>query len=234
MSSTWYNTPTVLRFDPEPDPGPHVGWYRFLAPPGVRSLRFAAQGAPRLWVDGTLVPCLRDTVPSPRFPTPGVAVWRAELPAPVKHAAIVAMRVEQEHGCYAGAVFPEPVTFQCDTGSIALRDLAEDRALGTYSGGLSYSREIVLTRTQAASRKITLDLGALVSSARVMVNGAPAGERPAPPWQFDLTRKLAAGPNRIEVIVHTTLGNHYHAVPSLYAGSKSAGLIGPVVLRIGE
>ena len=58
--------------------------------------------------------------------------------------------------------------------------------------------------------------------------------RPAPPWQFDITGKLKPGSNRIEVLIHNTLGNHYRTLPSLYIGSASSGLIGPVMIRYEE
>jgi hypothetical protein len=234
MSSLWFNTPTAMRFDPMPDPKGHVGWYRFTAPPGVRSLRFAAHGAVRLWVNGAGVTPERDTAASARFPVPGATLWRVMLPVPEVHAPVVALRIELERGAYGGSAIPEPVTFVCDSGAIACGDLTTDRALSTYSGGLLYSRTVTLTRPQAAMKRITLDLGALVSSARVRVNGIAVGERATPPWQFDLSRKVKPGLNRIEVLVHTTLGNHYQTVPTPYAGSSSAGLIGPAVLRIGE
>lgn len=231
MASVWYTAPGVMRFDVQPDPSPAIGWYRFAVPAGVRSLRFAAYGAPRVWVDGVLAPLERDSVASPRFPASGASVWRAVLPAPITHATVAALRVEMTAGCYGGAAIPEPVVVHCDSGMVTLKDLAGDRALGTYSGGLLYTKTVVLTRAQAG-KKIILDLGALTSSARVFVNGSPAGEHAAPPWVFDLSGKLKVGTNRIEVLVHTTLGNHYRAVPSGYPGRDRSGLVGPVVLRV--
>jgi hypothetical protein len=58
--------------------------------------------------------------------------------------------------------------------------------------------------------------------------------RPAPPWVFDLTGKVNTGINRIEVLIHNTLGNYYRTLPSQYVGSASSGLIGPVVIRYEE
>jgi hypothetical protein len=169
-----------------------------------------------------------------RFPSVDVPVWQAVLPAPSVHEASVAIRVEQEHGYYGGSAIPDPVMFDCTTGLIVPGDLAQDRALGTYSGGMLYSKMVTLTGTQAGARKVLLDLGDLVSSVRVKVNGETVGVRTAPPWQFDITGKVKPGSNRIEVLIHNTLGNHYRTLPSLYIGSASSGLIGPVMIRYEE
>ncbi len=233
MSSSWFTNASVMRFDPLPDPKGRVGWYRCPAPPGLHSLRFAAQGSVHLWVDGAAVSIIRDTLPSDRFPWSGVPVWRAELPAAVRHASTVVLRIEHAPGWYGGAAIPEPIAFLCDTGLIAAGDLSRQPALTLYSGGMRYSRSVTLTSAQAKARNVTLDLGSLVSSARVTVNGHAAGVRCAPPWEFDLSGKVRAGANRIDVDVHTTLGNHFRTVPSEYPGGGSSGLIGPAMIRIG-
>jgi hypothetical protein len=234
MSSSWFTRSSVMRFDPLPDPKGRAGWYRCAAPPGLRSLRFAAQGSVHLWVDGAAVSVVRDTVRSDRFPWPGVPVWRAALPAAARRTSSLVIRIDHEPGQYGGAAIPEPIEFTCDTGLVAAGDLSKVRELAMYSGGMYYSRSVSLTKAQAKGKKITLDLGSLVSSARVRVNGESAGLRFSPPWEFDLSGKVRAGQNRLEVEVHTTLGNHYRSVPSLYPGGGSSGLIGPAVIRIGE
>ena len=234
LASAWFNDPAVMHFDPLPDPVRHTGWYRCTAPPGLRTLRFAAHGTVQLWIDGVSVPLVPGAPDPARFPSNDVRVWQAELPVPAARAAVIALRIEHARGYYGGSAIPDPLVFECGPGLIMPGDLSQDRALGTYSGGMQYAREITLTATQAAARKVVLDLGDLVSSARVTVNGRPMGTRSAPPWQFDLTGKVKAGANRIDVLIHNTLGNHYATIPSLYIGSSSSGLIGPAVLRIEE
>ena len=56
------------------------------------------------------------------------------------------------------------------------------------------------------------------------------GVRVAPPWRFDVTGMLKPGVNRLEVLVYSTLANHYQTIPSRYRGSPEAGLFGPVRL----
>ena len=79
---------------------------------------------------------------------------------------------------------------------------------------------------------VTLDLGSLVSSAEVIVNGSSAGIRVAPPWKFDITRWVRSGENQVEVIVYNTLANHYLTIPTRYRGSLESGLMGPVSIQI--
>jgi hypothetical protein len=102
----------------------------------------------------------------------------------------------------------------------------------TYSGGMWYRKTIVLTAAQAASHRVVIDLGDLVASAEVSINGKPAGKRLTPPWQFDLTGKIQAGGNRLEILIYNTLGNYYLTTPSQYVGPVKSGLIGPVRLLI--
>jgi hypothetical protein len=224
----------MYHFDPLPEPQQHVGWYRCTTPPGCRSVRFAARGAVQLWIDGTSVPITPGEPDPARFPSVDIPVWQAVLPAPSSHEGSLAIRIVQERGYYGGSAIPDPVVFDCTTGLIMPGDLAQDRALTTYSGGMLYSKTVALTVAQAGARKILLDLGDLVSSVRVKVNGETVGVRPAPPWQFDITGKAQPGSNRIEVLVHNTLGNHYQTLPSLYTGSASSGLIGPIKIRYEE
>lgn len=82
------------------------------------------------------------------------------------------------------------------------------------------------TRAQA-----TLNLGDVVSSAKVIVNGQSAGVRVAPPWKFDLTGLLREGENQLEILVFNTLANHYQTIPTRYRGSPRSGLLGPVTIE---
>jgi hypothetical protein len=103
--------------------------------------------------------------------------------------------------------------------------------LETYSGGVWYRKSIDLTADQAANPAV-LDLGNVVSSAELVVNGTNVGIRTAPPWTFDLTGHLTAGNNRIEVLVCNTLANHYVTIPTHYRGETISGLLGPVRLEV--
>ena len=51
--------------------------------------------------------------------------------------------------------------------------------------------------------------------------------------EVDVTACTHPGENRIEVLVYSTLANHYQTSPTPYKGDPEAGLIGPVRLIVG-
>ncbi len=72
----------------------------------------------------------------------------------------------------------------------------------------------------------------MVSSAEVRINGSVAAIRVAPPWTVDLTPHVLPGENRLEILVCSTLGNYYSTIPTRYGGETTAGLLGPVAVRV--
>ncbi len=80
--------------------------------------------------------------------------------------------------------------------------------------------------------EVILDLGKVVATAEVRVNGQTAGVRVAPPWRVDITAQVRPGENRIEVLVYNTLANHYLTIPTNYRGDLISGLLGPVTLEL--
>jgi beta-galactosidase/beta-glucuronidase len=110
-----------------------------------------------------------------------------------------------------------------------LGDWSKVGVLHNYSGGVKYSKTITLTAEQAR-QVTTLDLGQVIATAEVSINGKHVGVRVAPPWQFDLSDRLKAGENTIEVTVFNTLSNHYQTIHNLYRGEPTSGLLGPVQL----
>ena len=110
-----------------------------------------------------------------------------------------------------------------------LGDWSELGILNNYSGGVCYQTNISLTEAEA-SGSVQLDLGRVVATAEVLVNGELAGIRVAPPWKLDLSGLLQAGQNTLTVRVFNTLSNHYQTSPSRYRGDPVSGLIGPVSL----
>jgi len=90
---------------------------------------------------------------------------------------------------------------------------------------------VTLTPEQARS-EVTLDLGKVVATAEVRVNGQVAGIRAAPPWRVGISKQVKAGENRIEVLVFNTLANHYLTIPTRYRGDLTSGLLGPVTMEV--
>jgi hypothetical protein len=110
-----------------------------------------------------------------------------------------------------------------------LGDWSQLGILNNYSGGVRYRTNFTLTEDEAQGQA-ALDLGRVVATAEVHLNGSRVGVRVAPPWRFDVTGLMRPGKNRLEVLVYSTLANHYQTIPSRYRGNPEAGLLGQVRL----
>jgi hypothetical protein len=216
LAMRWHDDPAVLPFDVAAGPGA-AEWFRFLSAPGTKAIEVDARGKVQAWLDG-----------KPMADRGGGRFEAAQVPA---RAAVVALRVAPEPGWSGGAALGEPVAVETDgSGRMAAGDWSRLGILHNYSGGVLYGNSFTLTAEEAAA-KVELDLGRVVATAGVTVNGRQAGVRVAPPWTFDLTGLLRPGANRIEVLVYNTLSNHYQTIPSNYRGDPASGLFGPVRLR---
>ncbi|MEI6561307.1 MAG: glycosyl hydrolase [Verrucomicrobiota bacterium] len=220
LAMSWYDDASVIRFDVHCGSRP-AEWFRFVAPPGFRAMTFAAKGKVEAWADGQ--------------PMRAVGADRYEAAAPLSSPAVVALRITPEPGVSGGSVLNDPIRLDCVPGLMALGDWSKNSALECYSGGAWYRKTVTLTPEQTRGA-VTLDLGKVCASAEVRVNGQPAGIRIAPPWTFDITKLAKAGENRIEVLVCSTLGNHYMTIPTHYRKyqreDQTAGLLGPVTIEI--
>lgn len=230
LATDWYLNPSVLPFNCNPQAKERFGWYRFMSPPGARTMLIQSISKPEVWISGVKISCCEFPVPE-RFAGKNVQTWKVTFPDTVMTSAKVAMRIAQKPGFYAGSAIPEPIVFECAKGKIQLGDLAENESLKTYSGGMWYRKTLNLTVDQVSARIITIDLGEVVATAEVLINGKSAGAKVSSPWRFDLSGKLKAGDNRIEIMVYNTLGNHYLTTPSQYVGRINSGLIGPVKIE---
>ncbi len=208
LAMSWWNNPSVLPFDVRPQEKVPIGWYRFLSPPGLRAMTITARGKVQAWADGRPLEGTNRFVISPTSAKP----------------AIVLLRIEQERGFYAGAALPDPIKLECGSGEMAAGDWSKIDGLLSYSGGAWYRKRVTIP----SARRVTLDLGNVVASAEVRVNGQAAATLVAPPWIADITKQVKPGENRIEVLVYNTLANHYTSIPTRYRGSTVAGLLGPV------
>jgi hypothetical protein len=226
LAIRWFGDPEVLPFDVQPGIARPAGWYQFQAPPGLRSLTFAARGRVRAWVAGKEM-----KIQTLSKGNGGLFNYRVVVENPNRDGVTVSLRIEQERGHYGGAALPEPITLDCGPGRLALGDWSEHDSLACYSGGAWYRRTVTLTPEQVRCQ-VRLNLGAMTSSAEVHVNGCPAGVRLAPPWTFDISRLVRAGSNRVEILVYNTLANHYLTIPTRYRGSLVSGLLGPVTIEM--
>ncbi|MBC8229966.1 hypothetical protein H8E77_10515, partial [bacterium] len=222
-STQGFIEPQKLIFDITPEKESRVGWYRFSAPPGLKSMRLnrnsvrsSAIHCASAWIDGQPVK---------------IEEGRITLDSPTEGVSQIALRVEQEPGCYAGAAFPLPVAFECEEGKIPLGDWC-DYGLETYSGGAVYTKVVKLEKSHLEG-KVLLDLGQVSTTAEVHVNGKPSGVKMARPFRFDITPLVKEGENQIQVKVVNTLANHMSTYPTnyVYEGQTVSGLLGPVKLQ---
>jgi hypothetical protein len=222
LAMRWFKDQNRLVFDTRSQVERPAGWYRFIAPPGLRSLVLPTHEKPRVWADG------RELAVSG-----GGGDWKATLAEPARSPAVVAIRVEQTRGDYGGAAFSDFIRLECGAGETKLGDWSKSGVLETYSGAAWYRKSFPLTAAQATS-KVTLDLGEVTASAEVLVNGKTAGIKVAPPWTLDISSFVQPGENRIEVLVCNTLANHYVTIPTHYRGVTTSGLLGPVRIELSE
>ena len=217
LAMRWYGDAGVIPFDVSAG-GQPAEWFRFLSAPGTAAIRVPARGKVAAWLEGE--------------PMTEAGQGRFVAKKSTARASVVALRVVPEPGLTGGAAIPEPVTVETDgTGVMALGDWSQTGILNNYSGGARYRTTLVLTAEEAKARA-TVNLGRVVATAEVLVNGKTAGVRVASPWRVEVTGLLKAGENTIEVLVYNTLANHYQTIPSSYRGNPVSGLFGPVTIDL--
>jgi hypothetical protein len=144
-----------------------------------------------------------------------------------KRVGTVAFSVERETGYQGAAVVCEPVKLHTGKGLLAPGNWSETGALKYYSGGMYYRKSIELPTVKSGG-KVMLDLGDVTASCELTVNGQSVGILMSPPYLADITSYVRSGANQIEILVYSTLSNHYQTIPTPYRGDGKAGLIGPV------
>jgi len=224
LAMRWYVDASVLPFDARFREGAPEGLYKFTSPPGMMRMRFTAHGDVEVSVGGKKVSVSKGAARGD-----GAADYVVELGTIVPRSVGVEIRVWQKRGYYGGAAIPEPIRLDCGKGIAEPGDWSRNDALYAYSGGVRYSKSVLLSAGEA-KRKVELDLGSVVSTAEVWVNGVHAGLRVSPPWVFDVSRAVREGDNTIEVLVYNTAANHYTSIPTRYRGSITSGILGPAAI----
>jgi hypothetical protein len=239
--ATWLDgAPVTGVLDVVPDSGHErcEEWFRLVVPPGARRVRLPIAGSVLAWVDG--VPFDGEDLPpgrellvqvTPADGRTGGALWDgpaefvltpSESPIPSAEGApdVNATSGDRQELVPGGGVVDNSVI---EVGPW------EDAGLGSFSGAVSYHREVALSDPGA----VVLDLGVVRGTAEVRVNGRAAGVRIWSPYRFDLTGLVRDGVNSITVTVRNTLGPRLDDTsPTLgvYAGQRVSGMLGPVRL----
>lgn len=195
-------------------------WYQFETVPGTRAMKFHVQGKiHKIWVDGkaTKVSALKQLNENE---------YRLDLQKTCSRVVTVSLLAKPNMGYDGAAFFVEPVKFICGKGSMPAGNWTNVGSLKFFSGGIRYVKNIHLS---APIREcMELDLGKVDATCEVKVNGQLVNILMNAPYNLDITKYLKQGDNEIEVLVYSTLSNHYQTVPSAYRGEARAGLMGPV------
>ena len=221
----WYQDYGILPYDTD-GTGPSYGLFAFASAPGLQSFTFSAYGNVQVWADGVGQKAIAG-----KKQADGLTAYKVNLSNPKKPSSQIVLKVDFQPGYRGMAAFPEYIRQTCGTGTMALGDWSEVDGLKAYSGGAYYQKTITISADDLKSR-VQIDLGDLVSSAELFVNGKSAGIRLSPPWKFDVTSLAKSGENKIEVMIYNTLANNYTTIPTRYRGSIKSGLIGPVSLKV--
>ncbi len=123
----------------------------------------------------------------------------------------------------------------------------ENDSIKYYSGTAVYTKIIQVPKLKSAE-KIFLDLGNLITMAKVKVNGIYVGGAWTPPYQVDITNALKSGKNTLEISVVNNWMNRLIGDLNLPEAQRktwvsinpyktdsplqSSGLFGPVVLKV--
>lgn len=218
-----------LRFDPYGDA--YRRWnYRFRSVPGLEEMTFTVAGKDlRVWLDGTPVP--NQQIRLVGTPAPGINVYKVTLEETAKEIATVAFSLEREKGFQGTEILCEPIRLRTGIGLLPTGDWSRTGSLKYYSGGMYYRNQLRLNPMHQGMKTI-LNLNGVVATGEVKINGVSAGIVMRPPYELDITPLVKPGVNTIEVLVYSTLSNHYQTIPTPYRGIAEAGLIGPVTVSI--
>lgn len=198
--------------------------YTFETAPGTKSFTFQVKGElKQLWVDAKEVK-VKDLIAGAEK---GIYTCNVKEHKPGINTVIITAMPDKD---YSGpAFFVEPVKITCEQGEMPVGNWADFGALRFYSGGIQYSKDIEIPAAMLG-RKLELDLGMVDATCEVKVNGQSVDVLMNPPYKLDITKYVKTGNNKVEVLVYSTLSNHYQTIPSAYRGEPRAGILGPVKL----
>ena len=192
----------------------------FESAPGTRSMSFETAGKIlEILVGGRKVD----------FKETGPGKYLADNLPVEPGVTTVTVRALPEADSPGAAFFREPVKIDCEGGRLAPGDWTNAGAMRFYSGGVKYSKVIDV---KAKEKRMELDLGDVDATCGVSVGGKPVDILLSPPYKLDITDFVKKGQNKIEVLVYSSLSNHYQTIPSPYKGTPRAGLMGPVRMII--
>ena len=227
VSMCWYGDYGVLPFDCSFNKN-RSGLFAFESAPALKSFTFSAYGKVSVRIDGVKI----QPVTGQKQPD-GLTGYTVSIKHSKQTGSQVVIKIEYQPGYHGAGAIPEYFSQQCGIGTINSGDWSNIDGLRAYSGGAWYRKTINIDAEDLKNR-LEIDLGDLVSSAELSVNGKSAGIKLSPPWVFEITQLAKEGENKLEILIYNTLANNYTSIPTRYRGSIKSGLIGPVVLRVSK
>jgi hypothetical protein len=214
VASKWYGT-KFLPFDIQG--GEKGRWiYQFTTAPGTSEMHFDVKGK----ILGIWVNWKKTALPDSN--------GNLKLEEVSPHPVDVYVLGKTDLGVAGADFFREPVGMTCKGGKMPVGDWTQQGALKFYSGGVNYRHTFQLDDTNG---RIRLDLGSVDATCEVAVNGHHVDVLINEPYVVDITDFVKTGDNEVDVLVYSSLANHYQTIPSPYKGTPHAGLLGPVVIR---
>lgn len=195
-------------------------YYQFKTAPGTRRMKLQVQGEiQKIWVDDEVLN-KKDLIRE------NENTFIVDLKDTNRGIRTIFLLAKPDVGYDGPAFFVEPVKFVCGKGSIPAGNWTNFGALKFFSGGIRYTKNVNLV--SSLKERMELDLGVVDATCEVKVNGKLVNILMNSPYKLDITEYLRPGNNELEVLVYSTLSNHYQTTPSAYRGEPRSGLIGPV------
>lgn len=94
-----------------------------------------------------------------------------------------------------------------------------------FSGTFRYEAEFDFSEK---SGRVVLDLGMAYETAEVWINNSDAGVRICPPYEFDITKAVQIGKNKLRIEITNTLAKQEKDSFSRWVQQEPSGLLGPV------
>lgn len=227
LETAWLFNDALLQLMPPTFGNGNRGWYRFECAPGTDWIdvqAFTDNLAAYANGEECEIGIMGNTMDNS-------SLYRVKLPETAIRPMQILLSMTEQAGYEEVAALAAPIKKHVTTGKINVGNWSEYEGLANYSGGGIYAKNIDVDESMLKNR-IELDLGEVISTAEVFVNGKSAGVRFAAPWTFDITELLNQGNNKIEILVYNTLGNLYTTIPTAYPHDNTSGILTEQVLNI--
>ncbi len=222
VAMKWYKTEHLPYSIYKDSPGKWL--YQFSTAPGTKALSMQVNGKiDKVWIDGK-------SVSKRQLKNVSSGVYTLEMDK--SHTSgihTISLSATPDMTCVGPAFFAAPIKLECEGGKIPAGNWSDFGALKFYSGGINYVKEVDWDASKASGQTL-LDLGSVNATCQVKVNGEDVDVLMHSPYKVDISSYLKNGKNRIEVLVYSTLSNHYQTTPTAYRGTPISGLLGPVKL----